>query len=63
MSKKSSTVLTLAVRIRVPAGHTQQQALIWVLGQLVETAPGLSTKAFYSNETQVKIVKREVTYL
>ena len=58
MSKKSFTMLTLAVRIVQPPGETQKA----VLEVVKERLAGGMFKSF-EQSTQVKIIGKETTYL
>ena len=58
MSRRTRTILTLAVRVPQPPGYKQAALIEWVKDTLRrEGSP------FKSFETQVKILSRETTYL
>lgn len=58
MSRRTRTLLTLEVRVPQPPGYKQTTLIEWVKETLRrEGSP------FKSFETQVKIAKRETTYL
>jgi len=57
VSRKTHTILTIQIKVPVPAGRTQEQTLNLVKGAL--TTNFLSQAA----QIQVKIVARETHYL
>lgn len=63
MTRRQHTTLILQVRIPVPAGKTQAQAVEWVKQQLCVTPPGEPPYAFTSPRTTVKLVGKQTEYL
>lgn len=59
MSRRSRTVLTVAIKLPVPAGKTQAQAMIALKQCLLEHLEG----GFATPEIMLKLLHREVTYL
>jgi hypothetical protein len=58
MSRKSRVTLTIAVKLPIPAGHTQKQ-VVERIRELLQ-AP---TSSVRSAEMQVSVTAREVAYL
>ena len=62
MSRRQRTLLVLSVRIPVPAGWTQKDTI----EQVAAVLQGRSTvfpAALSTNEVQVRLERRETTYL
>jgi len=63
MSRKSRTILHLSVKLPVPPGVTQAQAITdaYAALQRISTVPGRSA-AYSTTEILVKLERKEITY-
>jgi len=66
MSKKSSTTLTLSVRLRLPPGAKRQDAIDFLREAMVERRAGLLTArpmaSIEMNEVIIKVLNSSTTY-
>jgi len=58
MSRRQRTILTLSVRIRVPAGYTQKR----VMEELDKYIHAVPNSSYAKSEIQVKLEGKETTY-